>query len=249
MRAGAGLVSVAAPASALAAIQAGLLEATFLPLPQTDAGTIAADALDLLKERLAGVDAVAVGPGLGRDGETALFVRELVRACPIPLIVDADGLNAFEGRAEELGDRATGSAVLTPHLGEASRLLGRPAEELAADRIGSARSLATRTGTTVLLKGSRTVISSPAGEVRINVTGGPALATGGTGDVLTGVVSALLSRGLPPLDSASAGAFLHGVAGRLAARSRGEGTTASDVLTRIPRARAEISSGGREALA
>ena len=171
--------------------------------------------------------------------ETAAFIRSFVRACPVPIVVDADGLNAFAGRTGELADRHS-DAVLTPHAGEFARLAGITAAEVGADRVGHARKLASDIQATVLLKGSRTVIASPEGRVRINPTGGPSLATGGTGDVLTGMIAGLIARGLAPIDAATAGAYLHGIAGSHAGREKGEGATASDVLAHVPDAVAEV---------
>ncbi|HEY7400166.1 MAG TPA: NAD(P)H-hydrate dehydratase [Actinomycetota bacterium] len=232
-RIGAGLVTVASPSGALPQVQANLSEATFLALAETDDGTVAAAALEPVLERLEGADALAIGPGLTRQGETSAFVRELVRRSPVPVVVDADGLNAFAGRAQELADRRS-DAVLTPHVGEFGRLSGVKPRDLDADRLGHARSLARTTGAVTLLKGSRTVIASPAGDVRVNVTGSPVLATAGTGDVLTGMIGGLLARGVDPLDAATAGAYLHGLAGILAGSERGEGSLAGDVVDHIP---------------
>jgi NAD(P)H-hydrate epimerase len=234
-RAGAGLVSVAVPEGILAVCQAKLTETTFLPLPETDDGTVAEGAWNTVEDRLATFDAVALGPGMTTEAETASFVRRLVRSSPVPLVVDADGLNAFAGRATELADRRS-EAVLTPHAGEFGRLSGMPAGEVARDRIGHVRKLATEVDAAVLLKGNPTLCASPEGEVRVNPTGGPVLSTAGTGDVLTGTVAGLLARGLPAIDAATVGAFLHGMAGDLAAEDLGEGATATDVLARIPEA-------------
>jgi NAD(P)H-hydrate epimerase len=231
-RVGAGLVIVATPRDAVRAVAAHSAEAVFLPLAQTDAGTVAAGALDALLEAAEGADAVAVGPGLTRDDETAGLVREFVPRCPAPLVLDADGLNAFEGDAAAVGGR-TADTVLTPHDGEFARLMLRSASEM-ADRVSAARALAEASGAVALLKGTRTVIARPDGPARVNPTGTTALATAGTGDVLTGMIGGLLARGLPGLEAATAGAFLHGLAGRLAGASLGEGTLAGDVVERIP---------------
>jgi NAD(P)H-hydrate epimerase len=238
-RAGAGLVTVAVPQSILPVVQSAIREATFLPLPETEAGTVAPEANDVIEERLAQADAVALGPGMTREDATAGFIRDLVRSCPAPIVLDADGLNAFAGRAADLADRRA-DLVLTPHAGEFARLSGGTAHDVEADRVGHVRSLAAETKSTVLLKGTRTLVGSPEGQVRVNPTGGPFLATGGTGDVLTGVIVALLARGLSPADAASAGAFVHGRAGTLAAARTGEGTTAGDVLEQIAEAVGEV---------
>jgi hydroxyethylthiazole kinase-like uncharacterized protein yjeF len=237
-RAGAGLVSVAAPQGILPVVQAVLREATFVPLPETDAGTVAGS-VERLDEVLKSADAIAIGPGMSTNEETAAFIRSFVRACPVPVVVDADALNAFAGRTSELADRRS-EAILTPHAGEFARLTGITAGDVGADRVGHARKLASDVQAIVLLKGSRTVIASPDGRIRINPTGGPSLATGGTGDVLTGIIAGLVARGLSPLDAATAGAYLHGIAGSLAGREKGEGATAGDVLSHVPDAVGEV---------
>ncbi len=234
-RIGAGLIQVAVPEGILSIVQSGLAEATFLPLSETPQGTVAVSALEVLLDRLSSADALAIGPGLTTDEETADLVRRLVRDCPVPFVLDADGLNAFTGRAEELADRKS-DAVLTPHIGEFIRLSGLPASALAEDRLTHARALAERTGAVTLLKGSRTLVATPEGAVRINLTGGPVLATAGSGDVLTGIIGGLLARGVEPVDAASAGAYVHGLAGILAGRTLGEGTLASDIERHVPEA-------------
>ena len=234
-RIGTGLITVAAPEGAMPAIQASLTEPTFLPLPETDAGTVAEEAVQPLLERLHAADAVAIGPGLTTDGATAAFVREVVRRSPVPIVLDADGLNAFAGDAVSLRDRQA-PAVLTPHVGEFGRLTGVKARDLDADRPTQSRALAAQADAVTLLKGSRTVIAEPSGRLLVNVTGSPALATAGTGDVLTGTIGGLLARGLAPTEAAAAGAYVHGLAGLLAGRDLGEGALAGDVLERIAEA-------------
>jgi hydroxyethylthiazole kinase-like uncharacterized protein yjeF len=233
-RAGAGLVTLAVPEGILPVVEVGLTEGTFLPLPETNAGSVAEDAWPALEERLATVTAVALGPGLTTDPSTSELVRRLVRACPVPFVLDADGLNAFEGRSAALSDRHA-EAVLTPHAGEFGRLTGLSAEEVAQDRVGHARKAAAGFRCVVLLKGSRTVVAEPDGRATVNPTGGPYLASGGTGDVLTGTIAALLARGLRPAEAAMSGAYVHGLAGRLAAEEVGQGVVASDLLPRLPR--------------
>ncbi|HEX7463844.1 MAG TPA: NAD(P)H-hydrate dehydratase [Actinomycetota bacterium] len=237
-RSGAGLVTVAVPTSILQVVQSTLRETTFIALPETPEGTVAAT-VERLEEVLASADAVAIGPGMTTNEETASYVRALVRSCPVPVVVDADGLNAFVGHTDELGDRRS-PAVLTPHAGEFARLAGIDARDVGADRVGNARKLAAEVGATVLLKGSRTIVASPDGRARVNPTGGPYLATGGTGDVLTGMIAGLMARGLSERDGATAAAFLHGIAGALASRENGDGTTAGDVLAHITAATMEV---------
>ena len=230
-RIGAGYVFVAVPASILPVVQAGLTETVFLPLAETDDGTVAPSALDAVLATLESADALALGPGLSTDPETQSFIRSLVRESPAPVVLDADGLNAFAGRADQLADRKA-DAVLTPHLGELARLT----DERDPDRLGAARALARRANAVSLVKGSRTVIASPEGSARINQTGSPALATAGTGDVLTGTIAGLVAAGVAPFDAAWAGAYLHGLAGIVAAQELGDGTLAADVAERLPAA-------------
>ncbi|OFW77998.1 MAG: NAD(P)H-hydrate dehydratase, partial [Actinobacteria bacterium RBG_19FT_COMBO_70_19] len=234
-RVGAGLVQVAVPESILPVVQSVVREATFLALPETPEGTVAPEATTVLAERLAAADALALGPGMTTNPVTAAWIRGLVASTPVPTVLDADGLNAFAGRASELASRRA-DLVLTPHTGEFARLSGGTAREIAADRVGHVRKLAAESEATVLLKGTRTLVGTPDGQVRVNPTGGPYLATGGTGDVLTGAIAGLLARGLPPADAASAAAFLHGRAGALAAARAGEATTAGDVLEQLAEA-------------
>lgn len=243
-RAGAGLVTVAVPEGILGVVQAGMAEATFLPLPEGSEGSIAEEAWEALAGDLDRFDAVAIGPGLSTDGGTPMFVRRMLRESPVPLAADADALNAFAGAAGELADRAS-DAVLTPHTGEFGRLFGMPTEEVLEDRVGVARKAAEETRAVVLLKGPRSLVARPGGEVRINPTGSAALSTGGTGDVLTGAVGALLARGLDAVDAATVGAYLQGLAGELAGSRLGEGATAVDVVRALPRAGLTILGEGR----
>ncbi len=234
-RIGTGLVQVAVPSSIMPIVQAGLTETTFLSLPETSAGSVGVSALGALLDRLEGADALAIGPGLSADEETAELVRRLVRDSPVPFVLDADGLNAFTGHAAEIADRKS-DAVLTPHVGEFVRLSGVSARKLAEDRLTHTRALAQRTGAVTLLKGSRTLVTTPDGVVRINPTGGPVLATAGSGDVLTGIIGGLVARGLEPVDAAIAGAYVHGLAGILSGRSTGGGALASDIARHVPKA-------------
>jgi NAD(P)H-hydrate epimerase len=238
-RAGAGLVTVAVPKGVLPVVQSRLLETTFLALPETDDGTAAMGSLEVLADRLHEADAVAIGPGMTTQAETAETIRALVRTSPAPVVLDADGLNAYSGRSGELADRRS-DAVLTPHAGEFARIARVTAAEVGADRVGHARRLAAEANATVLLKGSRTVIACPEGRAWINPTGGSFLATGGTGDVLTGMIAGFIARGMSPAHAAAVGAYLHGRAGWLAGRDRAEGTTAGDVLANVVRAVEEV---------
>jgi hydroxyethylthiazole kinase-like uncharacterized protein yjeF len=234
-RAGAGLVTVAVPEGILPVVQSGLAEATFLGLPEGPEGAVAERGWDVLEDRLEDVDAVVVGPGLSIDGETPALVRRLVARAPVPVVADADALNAYAGNGGDLADHRS-ELVVTPHGGEFGRLFGMPVEELADDRVGFVRKAAAETGAVVLLKGPRSLIAMPGGEVRINPTGSTALSTGGTGDVLAGAVGTLLARRVPPPDAAAAAAYVHGLAGELAGDAAGEGATAMDVARLLPAA-------------
>jgi ADP-dependent NAD(P)H-hydrate dehydratase / NAD(P)H-hydrate epimerase len=240
MRVGAGYVVVALPASILPVVQADLTEAVYLPLPETDAGSIAPEAVDAVVSAAGDAHAVAIGPGLTRHPSTVSFVREVVRTSPAPLVVDADALNAFEADATSLADRKA-DAVLTPHGGELARLLGH---EPSVDRLAEARGLAEQTRAVALVKGTRTVVVEPGGTARVNPTGSTALATAGTGDVLTGAIGGLLARGIEPFAAAWAGAYLHGLAGLAAADRTGDGTVAGDVADHLPDAIARVEAGG-----
>jgi hydroxyethylthiazole kinase-like uncharacterized protein yjeF len=215
-------------------VQGGIPEATFLPLPQGTAGAIAEWAWSPLADRLDEFDAVAIGPGLSTDDGAPEVARRLVARSPAPVVADADAINAFAGRAGEMAGRGA-ETVITPHLGEFGRLFGVPSAEVLDDRVGFARKAAAETRAVVLLKGTRTVIAAPEGEVRINITGTPALASAGTGDVLTGAVAAMLSAGLPPLDAAAVASFVHGLAAPIAGSAR-TGVMASDLARALPRA-------------
>ncbi len=229
LRAGAGLVSVAAPRALSAVFAVKLTEAMSLPVDDAGSAAFVPASVEVLVREAAARQAIVVGPGVGRLPETVRAVRSLLAASQVPSVVDADGLNAFEAEPEAL--RSSGRRVLTPHPGEMARLLGRTARDVQADRVGAARELAERSGCSVILKGARSIIASASGELRINPTGGPVLATGGTGDVLAGVVGALLAAGLEAIDAAALGAWLHGAA---AARLGRVGATAGDVAARLP---------------
>ncbi len=235
LRSGAGLVTVATPRAVQPIVATKLSEAMTLPLEDEARGVLLEPALGELLREAGARDALVLGPGLGRDPSTERAVRGLLAAFAGPALVDADALNAYEGRAEELS--GPGARVLTPHPGEAARLLGCASSDVQGDRPGSARELARRTQACVVLKGARSLIATPDGTLLVNPSGGPALAAGGSGDVLSGVIGALLAQGLPPLDAAALGAYLHGRAGEGAQMGR----LASEVADGIPRAWHELA--------
>jgi NAD(P)H-hydrate epimerase len=194
--AGAGLVTVACPRSIQATVAGFAPELMTEGLPETGEGTIALAAEDKVDALLIGKDVVVLGPGLSTRKETAEFVRRLVARCPLPLVLDADGLNAFAGQYSELAPRGEAALfrVLTPHPGEAARLLDLPVQEIQADRVQIAQRLSRDTGSCVALKGSRTVVAGLSRETWVNMSGNPALAKGGSGDVLSGIIAAALAR-------------------------------------------------------
>ncbi len=241
-RAGAGLVHVAVPEGILQAVQPGLEEAVYVPLPEGAAGSVAEAAWDVLAERMERFDAIAIGPGLSTEGETPAFVRRLVAESPVPVVADADAINAFVDRAGELGRRGA-DLVLTPHSGEFARLFGMPTAEVLDDRVGLTRKAAAEVRGVVVLKGPRTLVGLPDGEVRVNPTGSPALATGGTGDVLTGALATYLARGLSAADASTVAIFVHGLAGEIAESELGEGVTSPDVSRAIPEAVRRVREG------
>ena len=239
LRAGAGLVTVASAESAIAVIASHAPELMTEPLPETAEGSIAETAHARLASLLASKSVVALGPGIGTNARTAALVRTLVSQVSRPLVVDADGLNALAG--VEWDGR---SLVLTPHPGEMARLTGRTPAEVQADRIGVAREFATRRGVTLVLKGQRTLVALPDGRVRINPTGTPAMASGGSGDILTGLIAGLLAQ-FPQAaeDTIAAAVWLHGRCGELGAAAYGEKPLiATDLLEFLPEAMDECAA-------
>ena len=233
IRSGAGYVTLGGPGSLELAFSARApVETMVRNLPEEDGG-LAAGALEPALEALERVDAAVLGPGLGRRDQTAQLVRDLAARTDIPLVIDADGLNAFEGSG--VPPRG-GPTILTPHEGELGRLLGVPSSEVKARRLHHARAAAERAQAIVALKGDDTLVVSPDGRFAISRGDAPALATAGTGDVLSGVIAAMLARGLEPEQAACAGVWLHNRAGQLAAERHGaDGVIASDVISCLPR--------------
>jgi NAD(P)H-hydrate epimerase len=245
LRSGTGLVTCAVPATQQPMVAAHLAEAMTEALPETAAQTLSRKALDRLLELATRMDALAVGPGVGLEPETQGMLRELALAADRPMVIDADALTALAGRLADLR-RARGPRLLTPHPGEAGRLLGMATTEVQADRIGSARRLAEESGAWVALKGAATVVAGPGSGslVTLNPTGNPAMATGGTGDVLTGIAGGLLGQGLPAVSALRAAVYLHGLAGDVVAAERGPvGLLAGDLADAIPAALRRLLGG------
>ncbi len=239
LRSGAGLVTVACPESVLAPVAAHAPEVMTEPLPETPSGTIAHAAFDRIAELAKKCTLMAIGPGVGTEEETRDVVLRLFAEFDKPMVIDADALNCLAALGLAGSSAWSGGKrlrILTPHPGEMSRLTGRSIAEIQADRISAARSLATERKVIVVLKGERTLIGFPDGRVWINPTGSPAMATGGTGDILTGMIGGLLGQFPGSVGLAIAGAvFLHGLAGEIAARHLTEQCViATDLLRYLP---------------
>lgn len=235
LRAGAGLSTVASARSALATVAGFHPELMTEPLPETPAGTIAPSAGERIANLARGKSVAAIGPGISRDPQTSELVRTVVAGLQLPIVLDADGLNAFEGRAKELNGKGR-TLVITPHPGEMARLAGCGVEDVQNDRLNMAREFAREHEVIVVLKGHRTLVVPPGGDAWVNTTGNPGMATGGTGDILTGVVAGMMAQN--PKDAFAAvlaAVHLHGLAGDIMRESVGEHSlVATDLLRGLP---------------
>ena len=242
LRAGAGLVMLAVPQSLLDTAAAMGPELVLRTLPETSDRTHGgSDALEMALALADKADAVAIGPGMSGNPAVASFVQPFVRRVGKPIVVDADGLNALTSSLTSVRYRGATPTVLTPHPGEISRLLGQSKEQVQEDRLAAVTRCATTFKAVTLLKGARTLIATPDGRLAYNRIGSPAMATAGSGDVLTGVIATLLAQGLPAYEAARAGAYLHALAGEIAAEELGSaGVIATDICHRMPRARQRL---------
>ena len=240
LRAGAGLVTVAASERLQAAILSRSPEPTYLPLQESDEA-----AASVVLSVTGGYDAMLVGCGLGQAPETVAMARAILLSgdLDLPLVIDADGLNVLARLDDEWAHRIAGPAVLTPHAGEMARLLGRSIEDVQGDRLSAALDSAVAWGHVVVLKGAHTIVASPSGEGAVSPFANPGLATAGTGDVLAGAIAGLLSQGLSSFEAAVLGVYLHGAAGeRVTGRIGTAGVAASDLLPELPRAIRRVGS-------
>lgn len=234
LRSGAGMVMLGSPACLMDALTARHTEVMLRGLPETAEGTLSLAAEPGIESLLSWADVLAVGPGLTRHDETSALVRRVVSNAEMPVVIDADGVNAFSGRAGDLGGMRA-EIVMTPHLFELSRLIGVSFEEIEADRIEAARQTACSLQVTLVLKGADTLVASPRGQVSVNATGNPGMATAGSGDVLTGTIAALIGQGLGAWDAARLGVYLHGLAGDLGAEAMGpHSLVAGDLIDHLP---------------
>ncbi len=216
LRSGVGLLTAALAESVYPLLAGVLPEAVYLPLPQNAGGQLCVDALPTLLQRAASATALVAGCGLGRGEDVAAVVRELLRHHTVPLVLDADGINAISAHTlvEETG---TAPRILTPHPLEFARLSGMTVEEIQRDRAGAARRFADTYGVILVLKGHHTVVAAPDRAPLINPTGNAGMATGGSGDVLAGIIGSLAAQGMDAYDAAVCGVYLHGTAGDAAA--------------------------------
>ena len=242
LRSGVGLATVATPRSVLPTVASYAPELMTEPVAESDSGTITAEAVAQLDPLLKAMNVVAVGPGISRNPETVSFVQQFVPQCPKSLVIDADGLNAFAGNTVALNGSKR-FLVLTPHPGEMARLTGKTVKEVQADRIEIARAFAKQHQCVLVLKGHRTLVATPDGTVWVNVTGNPGMATGGSGDVLTGMTAGLLAQAhaMKPPDASVkaviAAVYLHGLAGDVARERMGEASLiATDIIAGLPEA-------------
>jgi ADP-dependent NAD(P)H-hydrate dehydratase / NAD(P)H-hydrate epimerase len=249
LRAGAGLSTVATAKSVLPTVAGFHAELMTEPLPETDAGTISTKAQERIEELAKGKTVLAIGPGISRDPQTAGLVRGLVAQLRLPVVLDADGLNAFEGRAGELKG-AGRTLVITPHPGEMARLTGCTIADVQKDRLGVARKFAREHELIVVLKGHRTLVVQPDGEAWVNTTGNPGMATGGTGDILTGMVSGMIAQhSRSAFPAVLAAVHLHGLAGDVVREKVGEHSlVATDLLQGLREAFRRTQESAREKL-
>lgn len=246
VRAGSGLVTLAAPASLNSILETKTTEAMTLPLDDAGMGFLGDRNRDAVLMALRGKDSVALGPGISREADSCSLVRILLRECALPTVVDADGLNAIAENVSILQERKPQTLVLTPHPGEMSRLTGLSIDEIERDRVGVARDFARRYRVHLILKGADTVIASPEGEIAVNGSGNPGMASGGMGDVLTGIIASLLGQRYHATAACKVGVFIHGLAADLAATEKGEiGINATDVQERIPFAYKNLTEYGQ----
>ncbi len=235
-RAGAGLVTLFIPESLNPIVEVKLTEPMTFPIPETPEQTPALSALPLILDFVANKQALAMGPGISTGDETAALVKELILKVPCPMVLDADAITALSGDPGILRKSAA-PIVLTPHPGEMARLLGSTPQEVQKNRMETASKFSKDYGVYLLLKGHRTIIASPDGRLSVNSSGNPAMASGGMGDALTGIIAGFLAQGIAPFEAACLGAYVHGLAAdRIISGVSTRGLLATDVLDELPRA-------------
>lgn len=236
LRSGAGLVTVGVPDAVYLVVAKQDSEIMVKPLPSTAKGTLSLKAFPEVRKFAHSQDVLAFGPGLSQHLTTQKLIRKMLSETERPMVIDADGLNALKGNLKAL-EHCRGRAVLTPHPGEFTRVFGGKLDDTDALRKKRAGEVAQEYGVVIALKGHRTVVASPEGELFVNTTGNPGMATAGSGDVLTGVIAALIGQKLPLCEAACLGVHVHGLAGDLAAKKAGQiSMTAGDILQHLPEA-------------
>lgn len=236
MRAGAGLVTLGVPQSLNPVLEVKLDEAMTLPLPQTPQATLGYEGLPEILDFCRGKTVLALGPGIGAHKETARLMQKILTTADLPVVVDADGINTLEGKTEIL-KKAKGPLILTPHPGELARLLGIATQDLLDDRLGIVQKMAQEWGVYIVLKGAYSLTASPQGGVYINPTGNPGMASGGAGDILTGMIAGFIAQKYDIISAIQLAVYLHGLSGDLAAQDLGEEyINAMDLLTYLPEA-------------
>src|SRR3989338_7076519 len=236
LRAGTGLVTLALPKCLNVSFEAGIPEVMTLHLPDTKEGTIDKSALNTLINFLEGKSAVLIGPGITTNPSTSSLIKNLVKKISCPMLIDADGLNIIADKIELLKDKPS-PVIVTPHPGEMARMLNTTSKEIQTNRIEASRKLSAEYGIYVILKGARTIVATPEGEVYINPTGNPGMATAGTGDVLSGIIVGFMAQGLSARDSSILGVYLHGLAGDIAAEKLSQtALIARDLIKTFPEA-------------
>jgi ADP-dependent NAD(P)H-hydrate dehydratase / NAD(P)H-hydrate epimerase len=237
LRAGSGLVKCAVPHALNTIMEIKLTEAMTLPLPGNKDGTAFGTAsLKGILSFSGECDVVAAGPGLGASGEVKKLVSDMLKKITAPLVLDADGLNAIAGKMSILKKR-NAATVLTPHVGEMARMMKKDAELIGEQRLEMAKELASDTGCVVCLKGHKTVIAEASGRSFVNNTGNSGMATGGSGDVLTGIIASFIGQGLEPYSASVSAVYLHGLAGDIACQKKGAfSMIASDIIECLPEA-------------
>lgn len=240
---GAGLVTTAVPASQQPVVAGAFMEMMTVPLAETAQKTIAAEALPVLENLLENASVCAIGPGMSRYPEAHAVLRHVLERSAVPVVIDADALNALASDVSVLKNRQV-PIVLTPHPGEMARLLQTTVEDVQSRRLEAVRQAAQEWGVTVVLKGARTIVAEPNGETYLNLTGNPGMATAGSGDVLTGIIAGLIAQGLKPNVAAGIGVYLHGRAGDFSKELKGErGIIASDMIRALPEVLHKMESG------
>jgi len=233
---GSGLVTLGIPKSLNPIMEVKLTEVMTKPLPETDDQTLSEGAFSKIMKFAGKANCIAIGPGLSRNSGTEKLIKELIASLDKPMVLDADGINALEGNARILSS-AKAPIVITPHCGEMARLISLSRESIIKAKEKVAKNFANKYNVVCVLKSHRTVVAEPKGKIYVNLTGNPGMASGGAGDILTGMIASFIGQGIKPFDAARLGVFLHGFAGDLAAKEKGEiSLIASDILNKLPQA-------------